>query len=81
MDDFKSFKDDEGEKVNLWYGANFAKWLNSKKFEDEDEEVKLPEIALEAEKISMEAGIGNDFLIQETEYLVESIEGYFKALD
>ena len=80
MDDFKSFNDEEGEKVDLWYGANFAKWLNFKKFEDEDEEVKLPEISLEAEKISRKAGIGNDFLIEETEYLVESIERYVKAL-
>ena len=80
MDDFKSFKDEEGEKVDLWYGANFAKWINYRKFEDEDEDLKLPQIAHAAEKISKKAGIGIDFLIEETKYLVESIEQYVKAL-
>jgi uncharacterized membrane protein len=80
MEDYKNFKDENGEKYEIWGGAHFAKWLNFKKFEDEDEELKLPEIANEAEKISRKAGIGIDFLKIETEYLIESIQLYVKAL-
>jgi hypothetical protein len=61
-------------------GAHFAKWVNHKKFEDEDEDIKLPQIANETEKLSREAGIGIDFLAEETKYLVDSIEAYVKAL-
>ena len=49
-------------------------------FEDEDEDIKLPQIANETEKLSREAGIGIDFLAEETKYLIDSIEAYVKAL-
>jgi len=80
MEDYKSFKGEDGKKYNQWRGAHFAKWVNHKKFEDEDEDIKLPQIANEAEKLSRKAGIGIDFLLEETKYLIDSIEQYIKAL-
>jgi len=55
-------------------------FVPSFEFEDEDEDIKLPQIANEAEKISRKAGIGIDFLAEETEYLIDSIQQYVKAL-
>ena len=80
MEDYKSFKGEDGKKYKQWGGAHFAKWVNHKKFEDEDEDIKLPQIANETEKLSREAGIGIDFLAEETKYLIDSIEAYVKAL-
>ena len=45
-----------------------------------NEDVKLPQIANEAEKLSRKAGIGIDFLLEETKHLIDSIEKYVKAL-
>ena len=80
MDEFKSFKEEDGTKVKIWGGGQFAKWLNYKKFEDKNVDVKLPQIANEAEKLGWKAGIGIDFLTKETKYLIDSIEAYVKAL-
>jgi hypothetical protein len=55
------------------------RYLNYKKFEDYSD-IKLPEIAAEAEKLSAKVGISREFLQKETEQLVKSIEVYVKAL-
>ena len=69
MEDYKSFKGEDGKKYDIWMGAHFAKWVNHKKFEDEDEDIKLPQIANETEKLSREAGIGIDFLAEDVRSL------------
>ena len=50
MEEFKNFKQEDGTKVKIWGGGHFAKWLNYKKFEDKNVDLKLPQIANEAEK-------------------------------
>ena len=80
MENYKSFKDEDGKKHKQWGGGYFAKWLNYKKFEDKNVDLKLPQIANEAEKLSGKAGIGIDFLAEETKSLIDSIEAYVKAL-
>ena len=80
MENYKSFKDDDGKKHKQWGGGHFAKWLNHKKFEDKNVDLKLPQISNEAEKLGRKAGIGIDFLTEETKYLIDSIEAYVKAL-
>ena len=80
MEDYKSFKDDDGKKHKQWGGGHFAKWLNYKKFEDKNVDLKLPQIANEAEQLAKKVGIGADFLQEEIKYLIDSIEAYVKAL-
>ena len=80
MENYKSFKDDKGKKHKQWGGVRFAKWLNYKKFEDKNVNIKLPQIANEAEQLAKKVGIGADFLYEETKYLIDSIEAYVKAL-
>jgi hypothetical protein len=80
MENYKSFKDDDGKKHKQWGGGHFAKWLNYKKFEDKNVDLKLPQIANEAEQLAKKVGIGADFLQEETKYLIDSIETYVKAL-
>jgi len=70
---------DEDKKPEQFGGAYFAKWLDEEKFSG-NEDVKLPQIANEAEKLSRKAGIGIDFLLEETKHLIDSIEKYVKAL-
>ena len=70
---------DEDKKPERFAGAYFAKWLDEEKFSG-NEDVKLPQIANEAEKLSRKAGIGIDFLLEETKHLIDSIEKYVKAL-
>jgi len=80
MENYKSFKDDDGKKHKQWGGGHFAKWLNYKKFEDKNVDLKLPQIANEAEQLAKKVGIGADFLQEEIKYLIDSIEAYVKAL-
>ena len=80
MENYKSFKDEDGKKHKQWGGGYFAKWLNYKKFEDKNVDLKLPQIANEAEQLAKKVGIGADFLQEETKYLIDSIETYVKAL-
>jgi len=80
MEIHKDFEDEDGEKVSQWGGAPFAKWVNHKKFEDEDEYVKLPDIVKETRILSSKVGLGKNFLIEETKYLIDSVEVYVKAL-
>ena len=35
MEDFKSFKGEDGEEYEIWMGGHFAKWVNRKKFEED----------------------------------------------
>jgi len=80
MEDYKCFKHEDGKEHKQWGGGHFAKWLNHKKFEDKNVDLKLPQISNEAEKLGRKAGIGIDFLTEETKYLIDSIEAYVKAL-
>ena len=70
---------DEDDKPEQFAGAHFARWLNKEKFSG-NEDIKLPQIANEAEKLGRKAGIGIDFLSEETKQLIDSIEKYVKAL-
>ena len=53
--------------------------LNYKKF-SEDNDIKLPEMAKEAEKIFAKVGIRNEFLPNETKALKNSVEKFIKAI-
>jgi len=67
MENYKSFKDDGGKKHKQWGGGHFAKWLNYKKFEDKNADLKLPQIANEAEQLAKTVGGGAASVTWDTE--------------